>query len=137
MSEDIKPRVFSPVTTFPLKISLPQIYPETAERPFTFYMRVQLVADAERAQKEFIMLPDVEQRGDEFHKFDVAMIASLSVKAPENFPDFPEINGQPLAEVIRDYFIPSNDSERREGMRFICRRVMAQYWKAVQPSEYL
>lgn len=132
-----KSGTFNPVTAFPLKLALPQIYPETAQNPFTFHVKVQLVEQSEKLQQEFIMLPDAEQKGEAFHKFDAEMLASLSVKAPEGFPDFPQIKeGTELQDIIRDYFYP-DDAERREGMRFICRRAMALYWKAIQPDQYL
>jgi hypothetical protein len=139
---------FTPKTSFPLKLSLPQIYPETRDNPFVFHLRVQMVQDAEDAQRNFVALPDDQKRGDAFHQFDVEMIVALSTAAPENFPDFPTYpdtwpsgltptpKKQWLKEELRRYFYP-DDQERREGMRFICRRAMALYLEAIQPAQYL
>lgn len=144
---DPKP-TFTPKTSFALKLSLPQVYPETRDNPFTFHLRVQLVEDAETAQRDFVALPDDQKRGDAFHQFDVSMICALSTAAPENFPDFPEypetwpVGEQPISkelwlkQELRRYFYPT-DAERREGMRFICRRAMALYLEAIQPAQYL
>lgn len=144
--EQDKPTVFTPVSSFPLKLSLPMIYPGQL---FTFHLRVQLVRDAEIAQRNFVMLPDDEKHGDAFHQFDVAMLSSLSTAPPEGFPDFPEypdafeVSSEPpskeawLKQAVREYFYPNVDGERREGMRFICRRAMALYFQAIQPDQYL
>jgi len=131
--------VFTPKTNFPLVVNLPKIYPE----PFTFHMRVQLVADAFEAQKNFIGLPDTDKQGEAFHQYDAEMISILSTKAPEGFPDFPAFDKTSnlsekdwLRTTLREYFLPT-DPERREGFRFICRRAMAMYWEAIQPEQYL
>lgn len=139
MTETKKIEVFNPLSSFPLKLALPAIYPG---KVFIFNLRVQLVEDAEAAQKAFIGLSDVERKGEAFHRYDVEMLATLSTAPPEGFPDFPEqlaaTNGQEdtLADRMRRYFFP-DDLERRAGMRFICRRAMAYYWDAVQPDQYL
>ena len=136
--EQETPKPFIPVSSFPLKLSLPMIYPGQL---FTFHLRVQLVKDAEIAQRNFVMLPDDQKHGDAFHQFDVAMLSSLATQDPEGFPDFPpeDENGakRPLSERMREYFYPDADGERREGMRFICRRAMALYFQAIQPDQYL
>lgn len=130
---DDKP-VFSPRTMVGLSLEWPMLYPGMV---FRFNMRVQLVQDAEKVQTEFIMLPDAEQTTDRRHEMDARMIGLLSTAAPEGFPDFPgPKEGQDLARAIEEYFTPE-DPERREGMKFICRGVMARYWKAVTPADYL
>lgn len=119
-----------------MKLSLPMIYPGQL---FTFHLRVQLVKDAENAQRNFVMLPDDQKQGDAFHQFDVEMLSTLATKEPEGFPDFPrdEPGAPALRERMRSYFYPDQDGERREGMRFICRRAMALYFQAIQPDQYL
>jgi hypothetical protein len=130
---DVKPS-FSPRTVVALALEWPMLYPGLV---FRFNMRVQLVQDAERVQTEFIMLPDAEQTTDRRHEMDARMIGLLSTQAPEGFADFPELkDGDDLAKAIEEYFTPA-DPERREGMKFICRGVMARYWKAVTPADYL
>lgn len=129
---------FSPRTTVLLKVGWPSIYPQNREAPFVFHMRIQLVKDAEEAQKTFLMLPDAEQTEERTHQYDAEMIAALSIAPPEGFPDFPKLvdhEGE-LAAAIREYFLPS-DPERRAGMAFVCRGVMIKYWSAVLPADYL
>lgn len=131
-------KTFTPRTRFKLKVGWPSIFPENALEPFTFEMRTQLVGDAEKLQAEFLGLPEAERDPDRRHQYDVAMMAQLSMAAPTGFPDFPALvdhEGE-VAAAIQEYFYPP-DPERKEGMRFICRGVMAQYWNVVTPADYL
>jgi hypothetical protein len=131
---DAKRPVFTPRTTFQLKLKWPAIYPG---KEFVFTLRMQLVEDAEKVNMEFIMLPDVDKTQDRRHQMDARMLGLLSTEPPSGFDDFPELpDGTNLAEAIYGYLYP-DPGERRDGMRFIARQAMARYWAAVSPDEYL
>lgn len=122
-----------------VKLSMPAIYPTTITNPFTIYMRLQLVKEAEEAQSKFLTLSDDEQESTT-HEYDATMISILSVKAPIGFADFPIVDDDPesLKKAIYDYFIYAEGSpEEREGMAFICRHLLGRYRRTVNPTDYL
>lgn len=123
-----------------VKVRLPALYPTTIENPFTVYMRLQLVKEAEELQTKFLMLSDDEQEAGT-HEYDAQMLSVLSVKAPSGFADFPEVNnlnGAELKSAIYDYFIYAEGSpEEREGMAYICRCLLNRYRRTVNPTDYL
>jgi hypothetical protein len=80
-----------------VKLAWPRIYPTTEKDPFTAFMRIQLVEEAEKLQREFIGRDDENQEGDQLHEYDTEMLALLSVKPPTGFPDFPVIVADPKA----------------------------------------
>lgn len=137
MSDTFQQNTFTPKNVFQLKVGWPNIYQENVKQPFVFHMRVQLVSEAERIQREYLMMSDDEQRAAQ-HQHDVEMLSLLSVAPPEGFVDFPAVNGEAdsLSKAIKAYFIPG-DPERLEGMRFIVSNTMNRYWRVVMPSDYL
>lgn len=127
--------IFVPVTKFELKLGFPVIYPFTKEDPFIFTMRIQMVSEADDIQRSFLMLSDADRISSR-HKYDADMISHLCVEMPTGFPGgIPEVDGG-LRESLLEFFYP-DEAERRDGMAFICRQVMAAYWAAVQPADYL
>lgn len=122
-----------------VRIKLPSLYPSTIENPFTVYMRLQLVKEAEEIQSKFLMLSDDEQ-ADETHEYDASMLSILSTKAPTGFADFTSVDDDPvvLRKAIYDYFIYAEGSpEEREGMAYICRCLLSKYRRTVNPTDYL
>lgn len=135
-TEETKITPFKPVTEFDVVVSLPAIYPSTAKDPFVFRMKLQLVKEAQELQTAFLMRPDMEQDAG-LHEYNATMLAQLCTKEPQGFPGFAEATvNMSLGDAIKTYFFP-DDLERREGMAFICRRVMNRYWQGVQPADYL
>jgi hypothetical protein len=126
---------FVPKTQFALKVGWPTIYPEQADKPLIFHVRVQLVKEAEEVQREFLGLATSEQES-ESDAHDIAMLSLICTAPPEGFSDFPEVNGGKLSDVIREYFT-RGDEERQAGMGFIARGVMQRYWRRIVPAEYL
>jgi hypothetical protein len=136
-----------------VKLAWPRIYPTTEKDPFTAFMRIQLVEEAEKLQREFIGRDDENQEGDQLHEYDTEMLALLSVKPPTGFPDFPVIVADPkankelyqheLADTIRSYFYPevaADDEEgqqRKQGLAYIVRNFMGKYWRKIEPADYL
>jgi len=135
MSEENKIAPFVPKTQFPLKVGWPAIYPEHIDNPLIFHVKVQLVKEAEEVQREFLGLA-TDQQQSESDAHDIAMLSLICTRPPEGFPDFPEVNGGKLSDVIREYFT-RGDAERQEGMGFIARGVMQRYWRRIVPAEYL
>lgn len=123
-----------------VKVRLPALYPTTAETPFTVYMRLQLVKEAEELQTKFLVLSDDEQESGT-HEYDAQMLSVLSVKAPSGFADFPAlVDNDPivLKNAIYNYFIYAEGSpEEREGMAYICRCLLNRYRRTVNPTDYL
>lgn len=122
-----------------IEVRLPLLYPSTLKDPFTVYMRLQLIKEAEEAQSQFLSLSDDEMKAAT-HEYDAKMISLLSVQAPTGFTDFPEIDNDPnvLRQTIYDYllFVDGNE-DQREAMAFICRTLASRYRRAVSPSDYL
>lgn len=120
-------------------LRMPLLYPSTVKEPFTLFMRLQLVKEAEEAQSRFLMLSDTEQEA-ESHEYDATMISVLSIKAPTGFADFPELDNDPevLKKAIYDYFIYTEGTpEEREAMAHICRNLLSRYRRMVMPTDYL
>jgi hypothetical protein len=137
---DVKPFV-------PVKCAWPEMWPQTEEQPFELAMRLQLIKEAQSAQRDFLALEDVDRDAQTFD-YDVECIALLSVKPPKGFPEFPEIevdergyiaNPEAAQNSIRDYFHQSveADPESREGWAWLVRQLMSRYWVKVTPKEYL
>jgi hypothetical protein len=122
-----------------VEVRLPHVYASTILNPFTLYMRLQTVKEAQEATTRFVALSDDEQEAAT-HEYDAEMISILSVKAPLGFADFPAVDNDPAAlrKAIYDYFLFEDGSpEDREAMAFICRSLMSRYRRTVNPSEYL
>lgn len=122
-----------------VRVSFPALYPSTVKDPFTLYMRLQLVKEAEEAQSKFLMLSDDEQEAAT-HEYDAQMLSLLSVQAPTGFADFPTVDNDPrsLQQAIFDYLLFADGSpEEREGMAYICRHLLSRYRRTVNPTDYL
>jgi len=122
-----------------VKLKMPLLYPSTIEQPFTLYMRLQLVKEAEEAQSRFLMLSS-DEADAATHEYDAHIISLLSVKAPEGFSDFPSVGDDPqsLQKAIYDYFLFIEGSvEEREAMAHICRHLVSRYRRTTTPSDYL
>lgn len=136
-TKEVKPAaIFYPRTQFELRLGWPAIYPEHRDKPFVFHMRTQLVSEAEKLQRDFLMAQDDERTDDLQHQHDAAMLGLLSTSAPDNVPGFPETDEAGLAKAVQEFFYPK-DQERREAMRYIVRAAMSRYWQAVLPADYL
>ena len=121
-----------------VKLRVP-MYPSTADDPFTIFMRLQIVKEAEEMQSKFLMLSDDEQAATT-HEYDAQMISVLSVGEPKGFADFPSVDNNPLAlqKAIYEYLIFADGTpEQREGMAYICRQLLSRYRRTVNPTDYL
>lgn len=122
-----------------VEVRLPTLYPTTIQKPFTVYMRLQMIKEAEEAQSQFLALSDDEMKAAT-HEYDAKMISLLSVQAPEGFDDFPTIDNDlnALQHAIYDYLLfEDGNEEQREAMAFICRTLASRYRRAVNPIDYL
>lgn len=123
-----------------VELRFPVLYPSTLESPFVVHMRLQLIKEAEEAQAAFLALGDEEMKAAT-HEYDANMIALLSVKPPEGFSDFPEVNKddpEALRKAIYDYLLFEDGTpDQREAMAHICRTISSRYRRATSPADYL
>jgi hypothetical protein len=122
-----------------VEVRLPLLHPSTIETPFTFYMRLQLVKEAEEAQTRFLALSD-DEMALATHEYDANMLSLLSLKAPTGFDDFPQVDNDPqaLRKAIYDYLLFEDGTvEQREALAHICRTTVRRYNRTVNPSDYL
>jgi hypothetical protein len=129
----------------PVKLGFPELWPETAGRPFLFKLEYLISADADREQSAFLRLSE-EERAGESYRYDCRMIAFLSVEAPEGFSDFPAMpedfdaenaeHRKRLAAAVFAYLFRPGDRSAR-AFAFVARHVMSRYWARINPRDYL
>jgi hypothetical protein len=129
----------------PVKLSFPELWPDTHVRPIFFKLDFLLSEAADREQSAFLRLPDSERQAESY-RYDCRMLSLLACEPPEGLLDFPampepfdtdnEAHRRQLAAGVFAYMLRPGDRSAR-ALAFLARQVMSRFWNRVIPRDYL
>ena len=104
-------------------------YPDTQ---FVFHFPKRLPQAAAEAEARFVGMKDGE-RGDEYRRNLIEVVAQMLLREPEGFDDFPAEESRPLSERARSYF----DDESQPELEVILAGAWRAYKVAAIPAAYI
>lgn len=103
------------------------------DAPMKFFTRLFLAKEEKELRQKFFALTAEEKEAKQ-HAHNVEMLASVSVRMPENIPGFPSANATDQKEIqkaITDFF--SGDSPMKQK---VVADAVGLYFSKTQPLEF-